>query len=226
MTPPTSSTVSDAPDPAAPGAFPPGTPLYGEDGLHGEVEQTVDDLVIARLGDGTRILLRTGALVAEAGTARVNLSRREVEHARAARSSREAGAGGAKQEGAGGGMIIPILEERVRVDTERVETGGVRVVKRVHTEEHEVEQPVSRQQVRVERVASGQPVADPANPPQARQEGETLIIPLLEEVLVVEKRLVVREELRITRDTEQATARQTVPLRKEQAQVERLRPSS
>jgi hypothetical protein len=40
-------------------------------------------------------------------------------------------------------------------------------------------------------------------PEEPRQEGDTLIIPLMEEVLVLEKRLMLREELHITRRREQ-----------------------
>jgi stress response protein YsnF len=57
-----------------------------------------------------------------------------------------------------------------------------------------------------------------------RQEGDTLIVPLAEEVLVVEKRVFVREEVRITRRREQVREPQQVPVRREDVVVERTEP--
>jgi stress response protein YsnF len=63
---------------------------------------------------------------------------------------------------------------------------------------------------------------DPGSrPPQPRVEGNVTVVPIVEEVLVVEKRLLVKEEVRITlRDT---TERVEVPvqLRRQRAVVER-----
>jgi hypothetical protein len=49
-----------------------------------------------------------------------------------------------------------------------------------------------------------------AEPPVQRQEGDTLILPVVEEVLVVEKRLMLREEIRITRRREQVEQVRTI----------------
>lgn len=51
------------------------------------------------------------------------------------------------------------------------------------------------------------------HPVEPRQEGDTLIVPLTEEVLVIEKRLMLREELHITRRREHAT--DSKPIRRE-----------
>jgi len=58
-------------------------------------------------------------------------------------------------------------------------------------------------------------------PPPVRHEGNTMIIPLLEEVLVVEKRLMLREELRVTRTQTEFHAPQQVTLRREEITVDR-----
>jgi stress response protein YsnF len=58
--------------------------------------------------------------------------------------------------------------------------------------------------------------------PQVRREGNTLIIPLLEEVLVVEKRLILKEELHLTVEQTEGHKPQTVRLRREEATVEHL----
>jgi stress response protein YsnF len=66
------------------------------------------------------------------------------------------------------------------------------------------------------------PVNRPAKGvPAPRYEGEILVIPVLEEVLVVSKQLVVKEELRIRRRAKRSPHRQRVLLRSEVAVVER-----
>jgi stress response protein YsnF len=54
-----------------------------------------------------------------------------------------------------------------------------------------------------------------------RQEGDTLIVPLVEDVLVLEKRLVLREEVRVTKKRRQVRSPQQVILRREEVIVER-----
>jgi hypothetical protein len=73
--------------------------------------------------------------------------------------------------------------------------------------------------VHVERRRIGEPVA---SAPDVRYEGDTMIIPVLEEVLVVEKRLMLQEEIRVTRHRSAVRTPQRVTLRSEQARVERI----
>lgn len=120
------------------------------------------------------------------------------------------------------GAVIPLVREELEVGKRRVERGRVRVRKGVETREEEVAVPLIREEVEVERVPIGRPV-DVA--PGPRQEGDVWIVPILEEVLVVEKRLVLKEELRITRRRVEETARERVTLRTETAEVERVGPS-
>jgi len=54
---------------------------------------------------------------------------------------------------------------------------------------------------------------------ETRYEGDTMIIPILEEVLVVEKRLLLREEIRITRRQSVVRDPQEYILRREEATV-------
>jgi stress response protein YsnF len=60
--------------------------------------------------------------------------------------------------------------------------------------------------------------------PEIRTEGDVTIVPELEEVLVVEKRLVLKEELHIRRRVEHETVEVPVTLRKQRAIVERDAP--
>ena len=54
-----------------------------------------------------------------------------------------------------------------------------------------------------------------------RHEGDVTIIPLIEEVLVVEKRLLLREEIRVSRRKTTVNNPQVYTLRREDVQVER-----
>ena len=111
------------------------------------------------------------------------------------------------------------LAEELSVERARVETGRVRVRVSSQAGEETVELPLGREQVEVERVAIGREVD--AVPP-TRREGDTVIVPIVEEVAVVQRKLVLKEEvrLRLVRTTEQH--RERVTLRRQQAVVERL----
>ena len=116
------------------------------------------------------------------------------------------------------GMVIPVITEEAELTKQTVETGKVSIHKRVHSREELVDMETVHEQVEVERVPIGQVVDAP---PDLRQEGDTLIIPVLEEVLVVEKRLVLKEEVRVKRVRRVNRDPQTVTLRSEEIQVER-----
>jgi uncharacterized protein (TIGR02271 family) len=114
--------------------------------------------------------------------------------------------------------VIPVIEERLIVSKQPVETGTVEIRKVVGERTETVGQPVLRQEVRVERVPVNKVVEQS---PGVRQEGDTLVVPLLEEVLVVEKRLMLREDLRITRESRREHQPQEVHLRREDVEVRR-----
>jgi len=114
---------------------------------------------------------------------------------------------------------IPIVEERLKVERRKVEAATVRVHKQVEEHTEVVDPPLQSQEVEIERVAVNQ-IVEEAIP--VRVEGDTTIIPLLEEVLVVEKRLLLREEVHIRKVHKEVHAPQEVLLRKEIVDVERV----
>lgn len=117
---------------------------------------------------------------------------------------------------------IPVIEEKLQVRKEVIETGGFRINKKVHTEDVIVEVPVKQEELTVERVPINEYVDTP--PPAVRHEGDTMIVPVLKEVVV--KRLVLVEELHITRKTVQKQSETDVSLRKEEVNVERIKPDT
>ena len=115
--------------------------------------------------------------------------------------------------------VIPLHAEELSVSKRQVVTGRVRVETVTHEHEQLVDEQLARERVEVERVAVGKPIdAIPA----VRQDGDTTIIPVVEEVLVVERRLVLKEEIHIhrVRTTEQHQER--VTLRRQEAVITRL----
>ncbi|TFW35364.1 YsnF/AvaK domain-containing protein [Massilia horti] len=117
---------------------------------------------------------------------------------------------------------VPVVEEQLSVGTRTVETGGgVRIHKTVSEHPAAFDQSVSRDEVVVRHVPVDRLVA-PGEAPVTRYEGETLVVPVLEEELVVERRVRIKEELHITRVRHPERRQGTVILRSEQVSVERL----
>ena len=86
--------------------------------------------------------------------------------------------------------------------------------------------PVQHDEVHVERVPLNITLPAGAAAPASRYEGDTLIIPVLREVAVVETRLLLVEELRITKQQLTTQHTETVPLRREEIVAERLPPAA
>jgi stress response protein YsnF len=106
-------------------------------------------------------------------------------------------------------LRIPILEERLVPGKRVVDLGEVRIHTRVEEDEQVVRQLVDRDDLEIERVRFDRPLTEPAT---RRYEGDWLVIPVMREVLVTEKRLMLVEEVRIrTRVvTEEQEVRETV----------------
>ncbi len=119
--------------------------------------------------------------------------------------------------------VLPVIEESLFVSKRRVDLGGWRVSKQVTAREQTVDEPLRDEQVSVERREIGRMLAT-MEPPAPRQEGDTWILPVVEEVLVTEKRLMLKEEIRITRVDSIRHLPQQVTLRSEEVSIERLEP--
>ena len=115
--------------------------------------------------------------------------------------------------------VIPVIEEQIVVDKYVIERGKVRVSKRISEHEEIVDEPLFHEEVRVERVPVNQIVE---SAPPVRNEGDTLVIPVVEERIFVEKRLVLVEELRIKKQLVETHQPQTFTLRKEQVEINRV----
>ena len=119
-------------------------------------------------------------------------------------------------------MVLPVLEEQVVIGRDIVETGRIRISKTVQENEQQVSVLLQRDEVHVEHVPINQFVADDTPLPGSRQEGEVLIVPILREVVVT--RVLIVEELRISKRVIEEPHTSTVTLREEQIQVIRAQP--
>lgn len=117
-------------------------------------------------------------------------------------------------------LVIPVVAEELTVETTRVARGAVRVHKRTEAREEVVDTPVVHEEVVVERIPVDRPVEGAA--PEPHEEDGALLIPVLEEVVVLETRLMLREIVKISRRRTTTSAPQTVTLRREVVEVERI----
>lgn len=118
-------------------------------------------------------------------------------------------------------ILVPVAEEQLRVGTRRRVTGRVQVHLGTESHKEAISADLLRESVTVERVPVGR-VVDSI--PAVRDEGDTTIIPVVEERLVVETRLVLVEEIRLTRHRKIRPYSETVTLRRQRATIERLPP--
>jgi uncharacterized protein (TIGR02271 family) len=119
-------------------------------------------------------------------------------------------------------LTIPVIREEVQVDKRIIDTGrGVRIHKTVAEHPCHIDERLLRDEVEVSHVPVDRIVPLDAAP-ATRYEGETLVVPILEEVLVVERRVRIKEEVRITRTRREEQHAETVMLKSEQVSVERF----
>jgi uncharacterized protein (TIGR02271 family) len=113
---------------------------------------------------------------------------------------------------------LELVSEQAFVEKRDVVTGKVRISTRTEVETELVSAVLNEDSVTVERVPVNR---DIDAVPEVRVDGETTIIPVVEEVLVVEKRLVLREELHVRRTVSQHVVETPLELRRQHAVVER-----
>lgn len=119
------------------------------------------------------------------------------------------------------GGILRAAKEELVVGKRTVERARVRVSKKVRSREELVEQPLEYDKVEIDRVPINRVVDGPLKP---RYDGDVLVIPVVEEVVIVRKQLMLKEELRIRKRTVRTVHKERVALRAEEVNVERLEP--
>jgi uncharacterized protein (TIGR02271 family) len=191
------------------------TPVIGKDGARGMLVEAVSadtntTHALVQFESGQRVLVPLDALTLQADGSYyyLALSQDDLLHKRSIST-----------EHPGDPLVLPVIAEQLMVQKHTRITGRVRFSKTVQEREELVDQPLVRQTVQVERVPINRVVEGEI---PVRYEGDTIIIPVLEEVLVVEKRLMLKEELHITQHHEQIRDPQHIILRSEDITVERM----
>jgi uncharacterized protein (TIGR02271 family) len=113
---------------------------------------------------------------------------------------------------------IPIVEEQATIAKRAVEGGRVRVHVGVEEREQMLREALSHEEVEVERVPVDREVSAM---PAIREEGDVTIVPVVEEILVVERRLRLKEELHIRKVRRTEEVEVPVTVRATRATVER-----
>ena len=105
-------------------------------------------------------------------------------------------------------------EEELRAGTREREAGQLKVRKRVRTDREQIEVPTRHEEVSVERVpASG-------GATEAEIGEDEVVVPVTEEEVVVDKRAVAKEEVRIRKDVVEDTETVEEDVRREEVEVE------
>jgi stress response protein YsnF len=117
-------------------------------------------------------------------------------------------------------IAIPLAEERARVTTRSVSRGRVRIAAKTETIKEPIEAELREDAVSVRRVPVGREIKEP---PSVRSEGDVTIIPVVKEVLHIERRLVLVEEIHVATTKRQRVVKGSVPLRRQRVEINHLR---
>ena len=116
-------------------------------------------------------------------------------------------------------LVVPLASEELRLEKRETSTGKVRVQTVVETVDELARATVEEDSLDVRRVPVGKVVAEP---PCIRTEGDVTIIPVIKETMIVEKRLVLVEEVHIRHTTSSRQVEMPVTLRKQKAVIDSI----
>jgi uncharacterized protein (TIGR02271 family) len=177
--------------------------VYGQGGMRGQLVEQRRETAVVRLEDG-RLLEVPRSLLTQRQDGAFDLD-----------LPAEAVPAGSSEPAA----VIPVLAEELNIGRRAVRTGGVRVNRRAVGHEELIDVPLRKEHVDVRRVVMDRMVDGPL---PVRRDGETTIVPIVEEVLVVQKQYRLTEEIHITKTITEERHQERVLVQKQEAQVEQL----
>jgi uncharacterized protein (TIGR02271 family) len=121
------------------------------------------------------------------------------------------------QESASSRTVIPVVAEELELGKRAVSTGGVRIQRHVLEQEEEIDMPLLSEHVQVRRVLLDREVEGPL---PIREEGDTLIIPVVEEVLIISRRFRLKEEVHVRKLTRREQHRERITVRRQEAEIQ------
>lgn len=117
--------------------------------------------------------------------------------------------------------VLRLLVEELSVDKQRIETGRLRVRRVTQERTEKVDIDVEHVEAEFERVPVGRFVDER---PVLRETEDMIVIPVVEEVVVVERRLMLKEEIHVRKTRRVERRSEQVTLRSQDAEVLRLPP--
>ena len=114
--------------------------------------------------------------------------------------------------------VVPLYTEEMSVSKRVVPKSRVQVSRVTRQQEQLVDELLGREHVEIDRTAIDKPIDAM---PSVREEGDTIIVPVVEEVLIIERLLVLKEEVRIRRIREEERHQEHITIRKQEAIVTR-----
>ena len=115
-------------------------------------------------------------------------------------------------------VILPIVAETLVVGKRTIVTGRVQVTTAIDERPVDVRETLVHGGVEIERTAIGEEVL---SVPPVRDEGDTIVVPVVREELVVTKRLILVEEVRLRRTAMTEAYAETMALRSQRAVIDR-----
>ena len=119
-------------------------------------------------------------------------------------------------------LVIPLVSEEVSITKREVVKGRARIHVVTDSVEQQLQTELIEEDIEIRHVPVNRYIAPGDPKPMTRTEGGIVIIPIIEEVAVIEKRLFLREELHIHRHAHSRPAEIPVTLRRQRAEVETL----
>ena len=116
-------------------------------------------------------------------------------------------------------QILPVVQEELIAGKRPVKTGSVRVEKHVERRVRRIDLPLIRETVEVKRVPVNRVVDAP---PAIRRSGDAIVIPVVEEQVIVTRRLVLKEEVHVMRRRTRERTVKEIPVERERAVVRHL----
>lgn len=116
-------------------------------------------------------------------------------------------------------VVIPVVEEEVTAGVKSVKTGSIRVDKHIDKSIRRIEMPLVEEEVEVRRVTVNRVITEA---PPVRRKGDVTIIPVVEEEVVITKRLILKEEVHLIRRKRKTSFIKDVELERERAEVHKL----
>ena len=115
-------------------------------------------------------------------------------------------------------IVVPLRAEELVISRRRLEGEAVRVATLTREREQQIDEELRHDRVEITRVPIGRRVE---SAPSVREEGDVTIIPVLEEIIVVERQLILKEEIHIRQLRTTERHRETVVLREQDAVITR-----